>query len=278
MAEDPAIERLEISVQTPAGPVMVPVDVPAHFVPVSSVVSSLRRIGEAAQALEVRHAAERGTAISCRKGCAACCRMLIPLSAPEAFALAEVIEAWPAERREAVLARMAEARARLEEAGILLQLSEVAESERQLDDDHFEPINRAYYALRMPCPFLVDEVCSIYDDRPAACRELLVSSPAEWCQDMERNPVSPVPIPLRIGTVLALLWSELAGGPVRFIPLPLALEWAGRHAQEGSRSWNGRELLERALDKVWWYLSHEVAARQRASHSPPPGGPNPTQP
>lgn len=267
MTEDRTVERLDISVHAPAGPVTVPVDVPLHFVPVASIVSSMRRIGEAAQALEERDIVAHGAAISCRKGCAACCRMLIPLAAPEAFALADAIKAWPAERREATLTRLADARAQLERAGVLSQLYEIAESERQLDDDTFEPINRAYYALRLPCPFLVEEVCSIYDDRPAACRELLVTSPAELCQDLERNPVRPVPIPLRVGTVLALLWADLVGGPARFIPLPLAPEWAERHRQETGRTWQGRELLERALDKVWWFLSREVTARQRVSQS-----------
>lgn len=266
MTEGDGSERFDISVTTPAGPVTVSVDVPAYFVPVASIVPSMRRVGEAAQALEERRAVAQGAAVSCKKGCAACCRMLIPVSAPEAFAMADTINAWPADRREATLARMAVARARLEQAGVLSDLREVAACERQLGDDAFEPINHAYYALRLPCPFLVEESCSIYDDRPAACRELLVTSPAELCQDLERSPVRPLPVPLRIGTVLALLWSDLGGGPARFIPLPLALEWAERHVQEGARSWKGRELLERALDKVWWYLSREITARQPAAH------------
>ena len=278
MTEDRTVERLDISVHTPAGPVTVPVDVPLHFVPVTTIVSSMRRIGEAAQALEERDMVAHGAAISCKKGCAACCRMLIPLSAPEAFALADAIKTWPVERREAALARVADARAQLERTGVFSQLCEIAESERQLADDTFEPINRAYYALRLPCPFLVEEVCSIYDDRPAACRELLVTSPAELCQDLERNPIRPVPVPLRVGTVLALLWADLVGGPARFIPLPLALEWAERHRQEGDRSWQGREMLERALDKVWWYLSREVTARRRASQSSSSRGQDRPQP
>lgn len=277
MADVRPVERLNVSITTQAGPVTVPVEVPRSFVPVSALVSSLRRIGEAAQALEEGRAAARGASVSCQKGCAACCRMLIPLSAPEAFALAERINAWPVERREEALARLAAARTRLDAEGLLPKLRDLAEAERQLDDEAFEPVNRAYYALRLPCPFLVEEVCSIYDDRPAACRELLVTSPADRCQDMERNPVEPLPIPLRIGTVLALLWSELAGGPARFIPLPLALEWAERHAEAGARSWPGQDVLALALDKVWWCLSHDLAARPRPANEPSKGGQDPSR-
>jgi len=260
-----SVERLEVSVNTTAGPVVLPLEVPVQAVPVTMIVHPLRHLGMQAQALEEGKAVAQGEAVSCRKGCAACCRMLVPVSAPEAFALAEAVARWPEERRQAALARVAAAQAPLDRAGLLSSLRRIAESERQLGDEEFEPINHAYYALRLPCPFLVEEACSIYEDRPSACRELMVTSPAELCQDLERNPVRPIPVPLRIGTVLALLWAELTGGPVRFIPLPLALEWAEQHTEESRRAWNGRALLERALDKVWWYVRRDLTARQESS-------------
>ena len=139
------------------------------------------------------------------------------------------------------------------------RLEGLAESDRQFSDEEMEPVNRDYYALRLPCPFLEDERCSIYEQRPAACRELLVTSPAKYCEDMVANPVRTLPIPVRVGTALSLLWAELVGGPARFIPLPLALVWAARHAPEGERTWKGTQLLEKALDKVWRFLSQQHA-------------------
>jgi len=258
----PSVEQFEVSLKTPSGTVTAPVSVPAGFVPVSELVPTLRRLGEQAQALEERQAASAGLAISCRKGCAACCRMLVPVSPPEAFSLREAILSMPADRRDRTLRKLDEARARLARAGLLDRLHQVAESDRQLSDQDLEPVNREYYALRQPCPFLEDEVCSIYEHRPAACRELLVTSPAELCQDMVNNPVRPLPVPLRVGTVLALLWSELAGGATRLIPLPLAVEWADRHAAEGRRTWKGTELLQKALDHVWRFLSQGALRTQ----------------
>ena len=72
-----------------------------------------------------------------------------------------------------------------------------------------EPVNQAYYAQRLPCIFLEDESCSIYEFRPAACREYLVTSPAEFCQDMTQPAVKPVSVPFRIATVLSLIWRSL---------------------------------------------------------------------
>jgi len=250
-----AVERLEVSIKTPAGMLTTPVEVPTGFVPVTAMVPLMRRLGEQAQALEERKTLAAGEPISCKKGCAACCRMLVPVSAPEAFALKDMIGALPEARRQATLRKVAEANTRLEQAGLLARLTEIAETERQLSDEEMEPINRDYYALRMPCPFLENEVCSIYEDRPAACRELLVTSPAELCQDMVKNPVRPLRVPVRMGTVLGLLWSELAGGPARLIPLPVALDWAERHADDGAKIWKGAHLLEQAMDKVWRFLS-----------------------
>jgi Fe-S-cluster containining protein len=107
----------------------------------------------------------------------------------------------------------------------------------------------------MPCPFLEDEICAIYDERPAACRELLVTTPAEWCQDLVKHPVEQIPVPMRVSTVLGLLWGEVTKTPARLIPLPLALEWAERHHHENKRTWQGNQLLDLALEKVWRFLS-----------------------
>ncbi|WP_447974832.1 YkgJ family cysteine cluster protein [Nitrospira sp. Kam-Ns4a] len=255
MAESGSVERFEVCVNTPAGRLTSTVEVPSGFVPVSAIVPVLRRVGEQTLALEERQAVAAGASVSCKKGCAACCRMLVPVSAPEAFALHAMVERLPEARRRALRAKVAEARGRLDAAGLLGRLTAVAETDRQLQDEDLESLNRAYYALRLPCPFLEDEVCSIYEDRPAACRELVVTTPAEWCQDLLHHRVRPLPVAVRVSTALGLLWAELTGGPARLIPLPVALDWAERHEAERSRRWPGSALFEKAMDKVWWLLS-----------------------
>jgi Fe-S-cluster containining protein len=267
MGQTSPVERLDVSVNTPAGQITMPVDIPVASVPATALVPILHRLGEQALALEERQAVDAGASISCRKGCAACCRMLVPVSPPEAFALQELVRTWPEERRRSLQARLVEAQTRLTQAGLWSRLNDIAETNEQLTDDKMEATNDAYYSLRMPCPFLVDEICSIYADRPAACRELLVTSPAELCQDIANNPVRMLPIPMRIGTILGSWWAELVGGPTRLIPLPLALDWAQRHAAETRRTWPARELLDKALTRVWRYLSLEFAHRKASASS-----------
>jgi Fe-S-cluster containining protein len=261
-------ERFNISLTTPAGELTTSVEAPTTLIPITAIVPLTRRLGEEATALEEAQEREAGRPISCQKGCAACCRMLVPVSPPEAFALKAMVDALPEERRNVLLNKLSSAQARLEETGLLARLTALAETDKPLNDEDLEPMNRAYYALRMACPFLEEETCSIYEDRPAACRELLVTTPAELCDDLINNPVRPLPAPVRVGTVLALLWSELSGAPPMLIPLPLALDWAEKHAGEGRGVWRGTQLLDQMLEKVWRLLEQEFANRAAERAAP----------
>lgn len=263
-------ERFDISLKTPAGELSTSIEVPTRLIPITAIVPLTRRLGEEATALEEAQIQDAGQHISCQKGCAACCRMLVPVSPPEAFALKTMVDALPVERRTILLNKLHSARARLEETGLLTRLRALLERDTPLTDEDMEPINRDYYALRMACPFLEDEACSIYEDRPAACRELLVTTPADLCEDLINNPVHPLPAPMRVGTVLALLWSELKGTAPTLIPLPMALDWAETHAVEGHGMWRGTQLLEQMLENVWRILEQEFANRASGQAAPKP--------
>lgn len=252
-------EHFEISLNTSAGQITTAVDVPTGFVPITAIVPFMRRLGEEAQALEVSRLVEQGKVPSCQKGCAACCRMLVPLSAPEAFAVRDWVRSRPAEQQGRIIARFTETRVQLLAHGIWQQLSELCEAVDQASDEALDEVNRRYYALRMACPFLEEETCTIYDERPAACRELLVTSPADRCADLIANPVETIPTPMRMSTVLGLLWQDLTKTSTRLIPLPLALEWADNHAQANDRMWKGTQLFDQALDKAWRFLSQSFS-------------------
>jgi Fe-S-cluster containining protein len=268
IVSDHATDRFEIAINTPAGRLTTAVDVPTTSVPVTAIVPLLRRLGEEAQTLEEAQASKEGRTRSCQKGCAACCHMLVPLSPPEAYALMNYIRSWPAEKQERIGTRLAQAKSLLLSHGLWHRLVELGESTQPLDDEALEPINWKFYALRMACPFLEDGMCSIYDERPAACRELLVTSPAENCQDMASHEITAIPAPIRMSPVLGLLWSELTDSPPRLIPLPIVSEWVERHQRDNEQTWQGPRLLDSALDKVWRFLSQSF---QQAEQKPTDG-------
>ncbi|RMH08733.1 MAG: YkgJ family cysteine cluster protein [Nitrospirae bacterium] len=270
MTPNHSSETYHVAIQTPVGEVQAEVSVPTSFIPLSSLVSPMRALGEQALALEQQRVESTGLSISCHKGCAACCRMLVPVSPPEAFTLHRTVQALPEPQRTAIQDRFRQTQHILEETGLLGQLVQLAETRTQWSDEQMDPLNRAYYALRLPCPFLDDnELCSIYHDRPAACRELLVTSPPEWCQDVTCHPVRPLQVHVRAGTVLSLLWAELDHGPARLIPLPVALDWAERHQSELRSQWTGRELLDKALTHLSRFLSQHHSSPPASSPFPP---------
>ncbi len=250
MSAPHARDTFRLVLPTPAGELRAEIAVPMQLIPVSDIVPVMRSLGEQALALEDEKSQRAGQTLSCRKGCAACCRMLVPVSPPEAFALKDTVERLPAPQRDRILQRLAALRHTLNEAGLLGRLAQFAETRTQVSDEDMEPVNRDYYARRLPCPFLDDDTCSVYDARPAACRELLVTSPAEWCQDMVGNPVRTLPVPVRIATVLSLMWATMTGGAARLIPLPVALDWAERHAGENHARHNGETLLHMGMEKI----------------------------
>ena len=249
------VERFEVALNTPAGRLTTAIDVPTGLIPITAIVPLTRRLGEEAAELEIRQATEAGQTISCQKGCAACCRMLVPLSAPEAFALRDHIAQLPPDRRTQLLNRLSDTKGRIARAGLWDRLNDVAEASTTVPDEELDPINRSYYALKIPCPYLENELCSIYEARPASCRELLVTSPAELSQDLVKNPVAPLPVSMRMSSILGLTWGTLTSAPPRLIPLPMALEWAERHEEESRRTWPGSSLLDQVLDNMWRFLS-----------------------
>lgn len=74
------VERFEVALNTPAGRLTTAIDVPTGLIPITAIVPVTRRLGEEAAQLEAQQAIEAGQTISCKMGCAACCRMLVPLS------------------------------------------------------------------------------------------------------------------------------------------------------------------------------------------------------
>jgi len=190
--------------------------------------------------------ATSGETVSCREGCAACCRQLVTLSAPEAMQLLECVEAMEgAGRRSAPQEAFATAAVAIEAADLrepLMRLGDPA-----LDEASHFALARRYFALGLECPFLCDRRCSIYSQRFATCREYAVRTPAEQCRDPFHFRVSAVGLPLPFRDILAAMAQTLTGRPLVLIPIPLALEWARAHRADFERPWDAGLLVKNFL-------------------------------
>jgi Fe-S-cluster containining protein len=196
--------------------------------------------------LTVKAVEEQGEKISCKKGCGACCRQLVPISATEARQLRDLVEQMAEPRRSEVRARFADARRRLAEAGILDRLLR----RDQWTDKEAAPLGIEYFRAGVPCPFLEEESCSIHPERPLACREYLVTSPAENCARPTPETVKCVPMPFKVWTAVARFDDPAPGArAIRWVPLVLALEWAEAHPEEPPPR-PGPELVHKLIENL----------------------------
>src|SRR5579883_2245557 len=202
-----------------------PITVPSGAVPATAVLPALQGLVNATV-----EAAEMGKAISCRKGCGACCRQLVPISRTEGEALLALVDAMPTPRRKTVRARFAAAEAAIANAGL-------AEPGGRSDRE----MSVAYFALGVPCPFLEEESCSIHPDRPLVCREYLVTSSAALCAGPVQEGVTPVPVPK-----LSLAARRLQDEGESWFPLALLMAWSRRPRSPAKRR-PGPEWVQRFL-------------------------------
>lgn len=204
-------EPLNLRMTVPAKPIK-----PQKMLPVfQQMANSFVDIG-------VKAVESEGETISCQKGCGACCRQPVPVAEIEAYQLAELVENMPEPRRGEIKGRFEKAFAHFAEIGWFEKLSKAAEQTHKEQ----EQVVMDYFHEGVPCPFLVDESCSIHLDRPLACREYLVTSPAENCSNPTAKTVKLIKLPVKPSKTLMKVGQTRQIAGVNFIPLVLSLKWA----------------------------------------------------
>jgi Fe-S-cluster containining protein len=156
--------------------------------------------------------AKHGAKVSCTKGCAACCDLLVLVSWPEALFIAHG----------------------LEERGLTAKYLPLLRKQAQAGTyDGVNSLN--YFIRRISCAFLQeDRTCGIYEIRPTACRYHAVISPAELCEirDSETPTVAldthKQEVKLVSGFIAALISTGFRN-PIDMAPLPVMVLGALRH-------------------------------------------------
>jgi Fe-S-cluster containining protein len=194
--------------------------VPEAPVPARRMLPFFHGIADSLVEVAVREAARDGNTVTCRAGCGACCRQLVPVTRTDARALRTLVDELPEPRRAEIRARFERALSHLETAGLL----DAAVHVDSLPPDDRQALARRYLAQGIACPFLEDESCSIHAQRPVVCREYLVTSPAEHCVTGAPEHVRNVPLATHLSAGMTRLESGEGGGNV--MPLVAALRWA----------------------------------------------------
>jgi Fe-S-cluster containining protein len=234
----PPRRLLHVDLQTPFGRLQGNLAVPAGEMRLAELAWNAMALDDRLIGMGVASETKQGRAVSCRKGCGACCRQAVPVSPAEAWMLSDLVASLPPQRRAQVLGRFEQAWERLREAGFAGRGLDASSTLADLLS-----VGLDYFRLGIPCPFLEDEACSIHPQRPSACRRYLVTSPPENCAALGLVPTAPVPQAHNLTEALSRLSATLLGGEPTVIPLTLALAWAEEHREEGARRYDAAALM-----------------------------------
>lgn len=235
----PAREALALTIETPDGPLRAMLAVPPRPMRLAELALGFVDISGKLTDLAVKREAAAGRAVSCTKGCAACCSQVVPLSPPEAWLIADLVNGLPPPRRAALTAAFAAAGDALTRSGVRDLFAARIETDEQMTTAAL-----AYFRQGIACPFLRDGSCSIYPYRPSICREYLVTSPAPHCSELGQKPIARIEVKVRLSSALSDLAAKLLGREPEIVPMTLALEWAEKNRADGQRAWPARELIE----------------------------------
>ena len=222
--------------------------VPAGQTTLTELLPIIRNLENAIVDRVGEEAREAGKPISCRAGCGACCRQMVPVSLFEAEALTEWLRTLPEARRAELGERFHRALSTLRDAGVI---DSILNNEWILDHERTMKLAIDYFHAGVPCPFLEDESCSIHPIRPLSCREYLVTSPPELCQDPSVHEVSGIRLPLKLSRALFAFGQRMEQDPRGWIPLVFLLAWGKSGARPGDRvAGSGPEVLKGFLEQV----------------------------
>ncbi len=227
---------LEASVNLPAAPVTVEELLPVLYAFADAYLSAV-----------IAQAEELGRRVSCKAGCGACCAQLVPVSEAEAQRLAKLVAEMPEPRRREVLERFQRLRGRLEGAGLWERLRDTGALP---DLEARRRIGMEYFALREPCPFLENQSCSIYADRPMRCREYFVTSPPVHCADPRPETIRMVPLPVKFSEILYCFDDGRGLEATRWVALPHILEWAQEHGEHARPALPAVEMFRNFLIQI----------------------------
>ncbi|MHC4258900.1 MAG: hypothetical protein ACYSTF_00595 [Planctomycetota bacterium] len=190
-------------------------------------------------------AVSSGFTVPCRKGCAVCCHNLVCLSVPEALRLVEEVGKLPLGRRmrmvrscrliaETILARLDPAYNYGKSTPV-----RVARYCSQLSN-----VLSWYFRRGLSCPFLDNDVCTIYRNRPIICREHMVIGFGSPCRADGMDQTFKMDLPISIPSILTELSSKVQDMCQEPVVLPCVFDWYENYKGRHKRTWPAAFLVE----------------------------------
>jgi len=226
--------RYDLEIESVGSCVYAQIHLPRGPVPLSSMLPIFQRFTDIAVDVARRDEEAKGNTVSCSGTCTSCCRRLVPVSESEARYLVRLIELLPADRIETLRERFDEAVDELSRLGLLERLRESAGN---TDTAALIELAESYIEANVPCPFLEDGCCSIYEHRPLSCRERATIRPVEEVDSTvpPHSGADRLSLPARPSHALLRLERNEPERDPRWLPPILLLEWARAHDGNGDR-------------------------------------------
>jgi Fe-S-cluster containining protein len=149
--------------------------------------------------------ASTGVPVSCSRGCTHCCSQFVVASLQECEcitwylyhhdkALEHFIQSFD-DWRDRIL-KIESCYSKINNLGEKINQGQATDEDRRLFDEE----SREYAGHDIPCPFLVEGACSIYEVRPYVCANYFSISEPDWCRPS--HPGTREAIHLKIGLKL----------------------------------------------------------------------------
>jgi Fe-S-cluster containining protein len=190
----------------------------------------------------IQHRQKTDSPTACKIGCSHCCHYMIPLSPAEAFRLGEEIQQMPRERKRKTIRSMLIAARRVLKYRIP-KLTAEGHSEK-LQTLNLKIISEWYNSFQLPCPFLTDNACSIYANRPIACREHLAAGNPAGCKTTSKKIASVIEMPISIAEVLNEVSNRLESTQTESVILPVTIVWQNENTDRAEKTYPAKTMVD----------------------------------
>ncbi len=216
----------------------------------ADIVPLARTICSKINDVVIKNIQNNGEQIPCYKGCSACCkRCLVPLSVPEAFRLKDEIDQAQAHKRHSIRRNCLIASRHLVTHKTTKKFVHQSAESPSNNPAHLNLISDWYSSLKLTCPFLSQDICTIYEQRPLACREHFIIGSTEGCKNGD-SLAEVVDMPIRMSNALVQLSSELEGTTMEAVILPLILLWCEENKKRVERTWPFEMMVKRFVEII----------------------------
>jgi Fe-S-cluster containining protein len=207
---------LDLEMTVPAAPVK-----PHRMLPI------FHQMADAFAEIGVNAEAANGNSVSCKAKCTACCHQAVPISEAEMYYIAEIVEQMDEPRRSVIRERFSNGMEKFRASGWI----DALRSEKGRTWKGAEELVLQYFREGVPCPFLEDSLCSIYEQRPIACREYLATSDPTNCSSPTAEGVRLVGLPLKPSWTLKMIAAGEASRKEGLLLLIMALELSAKYKE-----------------------------------------------